>query len=133
MASVIGHLLVIPVQNELTDYYNSINKKYGKVNQRSFYIGLYCGIISQNEGIEPVKRLLESLIIPKENNNFLKSIYNWCKSGFKIISKKEQKRRLAICYSCEHFSGIQCKLCGCISGWKTKLASEHCPDEPPKW
>jgi hypothetical protein len=44
-------------------------------------------------------------------------------------------QRLAICRSCEHNGdpvGVHCKLCGC-RGAKLMLASEQCPDNPPRW
>jgi hypothetical protein len=27
----------------------------------------------------------------------------------------------------------RCLKCGCYTQWKSKLATEHCPDRPPKW
>jgi hypothetical protein len=27
----------------------------------------------------------------------------------------------------------RCLKCGCYTQWKSKLATEHCPDCPPKW
>jgi hypothetical protein len=55
-------------------------------------------------------------------------------TGDKIsVSKEEKERRLAICRSCEYFTGKSCGLCGCVAKWKTKLSTEHCPDNPPRW
>jgi|ERR1051326_4596749 hypothetical protein len=47
------------------------------------------------------------------------------------VSSEESDRRLAICQSCEFFTGTTCLKCGCITKFKTKLATEHCPIQ--KW
>ncbi len=51
------------------------------------------------------------------------------------VSHEEQERRLAICKTCEHFDAAQgrCRICGCFGRWKAVLATEHCPDDPPRW
>jgi hypothetical protein len=56
-------------------------------------------------------------------------------AGCKIEPAEEQARRLEICRSCEKFIAAdqRCSLCGCWSKFKAKLASEHCPLDPPKW
>jgi hypothetical protein len=50
-------------------------------------------------------------------------------------SEEEQARRLAICHACEFFDATQgrCTKCGCLGAWKTWVASQRCPLEPPKW
>jgi hypothetical protein len=51
------------------------------------------------------------------------------------VPQEEQDRRLAICHTCEFWDAAQqrCSKCGCFGAWKTWLASQHCPLEPPKW
>ena len=51
------------------------------------------------------------------------------------VPQEEQDRRLAICHACDKFDPKQgrCRLCGCFANLKARIASEHCPDEPPKW
>jgi len=51
------------------------------------------------------------------------------------VPQEEQDRRLAICHACEFWDSKQsrCSLCGCYVALKTRLASQHCPDDPPKW
>lgn len=44
-----------------------------------------------------------------------------------IASASEIDRRMAICQSCEFFTGTTCKKCGCLASFKTKLATETCP------
>lgn len=54
--------------------------------------------------------------------------------GEKIqVGEEEQTRRLAICQACEFLVGDRCSKCGCIGRWKGRLATEHCPLNPPKW
>ncbi len=52
-----------------------------------------------------------------------------------VASKQEQGRRLAICHACESYDpvGDRCRDCGCYLAWKTRIASQHCPLDPPKW
>lgn len=51
-------------------------------------------------------------------------------------------QRLAICEACPQYDAERhrCQLCGCCSGpsqkkWlnKVALATEECPDRPPRW
>ncbi len=51
------------------------------------------------------------------------------------VPQEEQDRRLAICHACEFWDPTQerCSKCGCFGQWKTWLASQRCPDDPPKW
>ena len=52
------------------------------------------------------------------------------------VDQAEHDRRLAICQEpCEHYDPCQgrCRKCGCKMSLKTRLATEHCPLDPPKW
>ena len=51
------------------------------------------------------------------------------------VPQEEQDRRLAICHACEFWDLKQsrCSKCGCFGQWKTWLASQRCPLDPPKW
>lgn len=37
------------------------------------------------------------------------------------------------CGKCPKREDLFCTLCGCLLMSKTRLASESCPDEPPRW
>ncbi len=52
-----------------------------------------------------------------------------------VASEEEQARRLAICHACDSYEpvGDRCRDCGCYLAWKTRIASQHCPLDPPKW
>lgn len=41
--------------------------------------------------------------------------------------------RLAICGQCPNWTGKKCRLCGCNTSLKVRLAGESCPDKPPRW
>ena len=47
------------------------------------------------------------------------------------VSKKDKKRRMEICQTCEHKKGNRCNLCGCFISYKTNLKHSTCPID--KW
>ncbi len=50
-----------------------------------------------------------------------------------LVSDEEFARRMSICESCPHWTAEKrCKLCGCRQE-KLRLATESCPDNPPRW
>ena len=56
-----------------------------------------------------------------------------------FVNPEQWKARLAVCVKCEHFQKATaatqptCGLCGCIVKHKAWLATESCPDNPPRW
>ncbi len=55
-----------------------------------------------------------------------------------VASEEEQARRLAICHACAEWYDPEqdrCRHggCGCFLSLKTRIASSHCPLDPPKW
>lgn len=65
--------------------------------------------------------------------NFTSAMIRWAGAGFKTRTKKEIKKRLAICRGCSEFENNACKKCGCFCNEKEQLlnklalASEKCP------
>jgi len=57
----------------------------------------------------------------------------WAAQGNPVPNEAEVQRRLDICKSCPLFSNGTCTLCTCNMNYKARLASAHCPDNPPKW
>jgi hypothetical protein len=51
------------------------------------------------------------------------------------VGDEERDRRLDICRACPEYDAAndRCRKCGCVGKWKAKLATEHCPLDPPKW
>jgi tetratricopeptide (TPR) repeat protein len=48
-------------------------------------------------------------------------------SGFQIVQPSSQQQRLQVCKSCEHHTGLRCRLCGCFTSFKTRFPYEQCP------
>ncbi|SIO36789.1 Tetratricopeptide repeat-containing protein [Singulisphaera sp. GP187] len=48
-------------------------------------------------------------------------------SGFKTVPLEIYRARLATCSQCEMFTGVRCRVCGCISAAKARLPHEDCP------
>jgi len=64
---------------------------------------------------------------------FINSVANYAKNGFKNVPENIRQDRLSICKSCEFLieSTVQCAKCGCFLAIKTKWATEKCPID--KW
>ncbi len=55
-----------------------------------------------------------------------------------VATEEEQARRLAICHACAEWYDPEQERCphggcGCFLSLKTRIASQHCPLDPPKW
>lgn len=48
-------------------------------------------------------------------------------SGFLTVSAATCQERLTLCTTCEHHTGLRCRLCGCFTGTKARLPYERCP------
>lgn len=79
----------------------------------------------------------------KQLSNYKKAVAKWTAAGMPVREQSEIDRILAICQGCEHYTDEgrpRCKLCGCSinnqpNGLtnKVRMATENCPDDPPKW
>lgn len=49
-------------------------------------------------------------------------------SGFQTVPEAAYRARLAACSTCEHHTGLRCRLCGCFTAAKARMPHEHCPD-----
>jgi hypothetical protein len=56
-----------------------------------------------------------------------KSMGRFAGSGFKTVPQQTLQRRLQTCATCEHHTGVRCRLCGCFTSAKAPLAHEECP------
>ena len=88
----------------------------------------------------PVPPPLPQPAIPAANNaqqvapgvfqmaaSFGTSMAKFAAGGFRTTGKELHQRRLAVCDDCEHRSGTNCILCGCILPLKAKMPHETCP------
>lgn len=65
--------------------------------------------------------------------HFAKSMATWIGQGLPLVDSATHAARYDQCKPCPHFSGFYCKRCKCVAYLKTKLATELCPDDPPRW
>lgn len=56
-----------------------------------------------------------------------KSLSKFLGSGLKTVPAATQQKRLGTCATCEHHTGVRCKLCGCFTSVKAWLPHENCP------
>lgn len=62
------------------------------------------------------------------------AVVRFVASGLEVTTAEERARRSSICVGCEEFVPPgRCRHCGCRLGFKIRIASEHCPLDPPKW
>jgi tetratricopeptide (TPR) repeat protein len=60
-----------------------------------------------------------------------KSMAQFLGSGLRTVPPPTLQRRLRTCMACEHHTGLRCRLCGCFTNVKARLAHEACLLE--KW
>jgi tetratricopeptide (TPR) repeat protein len=56
-----------------------------------------------------------------------KAMMKYIGSGLKATPADLQQKRIATCRACEHHTGIRCRICGCFTNVKTRMAHEQCP------
>jgi tetratricopeptide (TPR) repeat protein len=56
-----------------------------------------------------------------------RSVTRFVASGLKLTDADSLRKRLDTCSTCEHHTGLRCKVCGCFTNVKTRMASETCP------
>jgi tetratricopeptide (TPR) repeat protein len=56
-----------------------------------------------------------------------KAMMKYIGSGLKSTPPELQQKRIATCRACEHHTGIRCRICGCFTNVKTRMAHEQCP------
>jgi hypothetical protein len=56
-----------------------------------------------------------------------KAMANFVGTGMKTTPADLQQRRSQTCATCEHHTGMRCKVCGCFTHVKIKMLHEDCP------
>jgi tetratricopeptide (TPR) repeat protein len=56
-----------------------------------------------------------------------KSMARFIGSGLKTVPAATHRQRLQTCGACVHHSGLRCRICGCFTGAKARMAHEQCP------
>ncbi len=57
----------------------------------------------------------------------LKSLVQFVGSGCKTVPAQVHEQRLQTCSTCEHYTGVRCRVCGCFTDTKAWLTHEECP------
>ena len=55
------------------------------------------------------------------------AMFKFVGSGFKTTDDATYRGRLQVCSTCEHHTGLRCRICGCFTAAKAKLFHEACP------
>jgi tetratricopeptide (TPR) repeat protein len=56
-----------------------------------------------------------------------KSMAQFLGSGLKTVPPAVHQQRTRACAGCEHHTGVRCRVCGCFTAAKTRMAHEECP------
>ena len=56
-----------------------------------------------------------------------KAMATFVGSGMKTTPADLQQKRIQTCQTCEHHTGMRCRVCGCFTAVKTKMMHEDCP------
>jgi hypothetical protein len=56
-----------------------------------------------------------------------KAMMKFIGSGLRATPADIQQARMATCQACEHHTGLRCRVCGCFTNVKTRMAHEQCP------
>jgi tetratricopeptide (TPR) repeat protein len=56
-----------------------------------------------------------------------RSVTRFVASGLKTATPDVVRERLQACSTCAHHTGLRCKVCGCFTNVKTRMAQEVCP------
>lgn len=56
-----------------------------------------------------------------------KALGKFVGSGLKTVDSATVQSRLQICSTCEHHTGLRCRVCGCFTTAKAHLPHESCP------
>ena len=65
--------------------------------------------------------------------NLAKSMATWIAQGLPLVDAEKHGERYDQCKPCGQFKGFYCKHCKCVAYVKTKLGTEVCPLDPPRW
>ena len=76
-----------------------------------------------------------------QGNDCMKGALKLLKAAMRIGEARWQtvQARQQTCAACDHLKpGLfwptrRCGICDCVIAAKTRLASERCPDQPPRW
>lgn len=120
-----GHNLASPAGCPLKKFPPIQGADYAKDHEPA-PVQIEQGCCGQNDGMPP-------LTWTDVVRAFAESVVNWIKAGLPLVGSEQHGLRYGECKKCPHFQGFYCKKCRCIGYLKTKIGSEKCPDQPPRW
>jgi tetratricopeptide (TPR) repeat protein len=56
-----------------------------------------------------------------------KAMAKFIGSGMKTAAPETAQERLHVCATCEHHTGLRCRICGCFTNAKARMLNEDCP------
>jgi hypothetical protein len=101
--------------------------------ERSAFLGdlLAHGTLKHNGTILQIDDAIYLALKVKHNRSaphrLTNALVEWVSKGMAITSPEELTKRQETCNTCEHFTGSRCKLCGCFTQAKLRMASQKCP------
>jgi tetratricopeptide (TPR) repeat protein len=85
------------------------------------------GMTMESFGSRPVQGKASGPGLLRMAISAAKSMTTFLASGMKTVSPEIQQKRLKTCATCEHHTGLRCRICGCFTNVKTKMPHEDCP------
>jgi hypothetical protein len=91
--------------------------------------GRWRPVLDQVNGVEPPAGYPR---LATQAGNLAKAVGRFVASGLKVVDRAEFDRRRAICEACDKYDVEQarCRICGCKTAYKLRMATEHCPLDP---
>ena len=89
--------------------------------------------ITQGKFIDIQRQKIQEPNSFQKAESLLISSISWMKAGFEIADETKMSERKSICKECEYWISSawngtgKCKLCGCSTWAKIRIATEKCP------
>ena len=80
-----------------------------------------------------VRKIVASSSMWEKARSLSKSVTHWALEGAPVAGSEMFNRRIEECKRCEHWAGEsfantgKCKICGCSTQLKLRMATEKCP------
>lgn len=109
-------------------------RKFDPVNNAGYAADVQISGVASSSGCCRQRPTVKfNLSVKDVADRFAVSMARWTKDGCKVVDSVVHSARFAACQSCPHYQHLVCQLCFCLPWIKTKLATERCPDNPPRW
>ena len=85
------------------------------------------GAVSREMRLHPAPGSNRGPGLPKMAFGAVRSAVRFVGTGLQTAADPTRQRRLRSCASCEHHTRLCCRLCGCFTNVKARMAHETCP------